>query len=358
MNNRAKENLEELYSSMLFGNCQYVFTGEKIKDPFYAKESGLSIVLKNIFTDELFFTRYVNKGSYELEHYKKKVLKKPKYENVLWPSDIVEIPDEIDNLCDINASNIYLDHEVNENSNKRLLLLFPLMEYKKLRTFQECLKSISTLNWKNPEVMEFATKIIKGINDLNETGYLFFDFNFNRILFDESNNIYFDFTNLFYDIYETISYNDAKNSELKLGDYPIEFAEPCLAQEKITIPDYNTQNYMLTALLFYLFVGRHPYDGRLLYDKIDSNLFFHYDKFLTGLRLPIFIFDEEDKSNCLSITDLEEEHTLIWTQLPDTIKTVFGNTLKRSNAERDNNVFNPTPKTWMRLIELNMLNAK
>lgn len=67
--------------------------------------------------------------------------------------------------------------------------------------------------------------------------------------------------------------------------------------------------------------------------------------------MPVFIFDPEDRRNGLGEFEDEKPVIALWEELPECLKTILIQTLRKGNAERTGQVNNPTPSTWLRCFK-------
>jgi hypothetical protein len=195
-----------------------------------------------------------------------------------------------------------------------------------------------------------AVQITKAIEHLNRVGYVYCDIHLTRFFF-AGVPCYLDFSNLAYPI------SDLDDSSTKVvrapsrGEYPREFAEPAYVQGVIDAMDMRTQNYSLSALLFYLLLGRYAYDGNMTEHLHGDSLISHYNMLDFFLEAPIFIFDPKDRDNELG-TNLQRnrETLMLWEELPSDMQELFTLALSTDAAERKTDSM-PAPSTWLSQFE-------
>lgn len=111
----------------------------------------------------------------------------------------------------------------------------------------------------------------------------------------------------------TLDYRTLCSEALKLID---EFDKNVdLDEEK----DKDEYEYELAVRLFRLFVGCHPYAGRLFRDKGESD---NVDYKKICATSPPFIFDPFDDSNS-PVTDIEYRVTMSWRECPLDLQMKF-----------------------------------
>lgn len=90
------------------------------------------------------------------------------------------------------------------------------------------------------------------------------------------------------------------------------------------LPDYRTDQHSLAIWLFYLLLGDHPLDGRLIVEYSEkNNMLYNNCLALFHGRKPLFIFDDSDRSNNVIGMDNHKSETEIWSQLPAEIRELF-----------------------------------
>ena len=193
-----------------------------------------------------------------------------------------------------------------------------------------------------------AVEIARALESLNRSGYLYADIHLSRIYFSDVGSVYLDFSNLIFSFQDSVGRAADTVCRVEQGEYPLEFADPALVRGLAPHVDLHSQNYSLCALFFYLFLGRYPYDGRLLTGYVDDTSQQHYVKFRDYHRMPVFIFDPEDTKNSLGAFWEEQQVIELWEELPGKLQEMFIRTLRQENAERTGPVNNPTPSTWLR----------
>lgn len=392
------ENTEDYYYSLIYGHGIYKWNQESIADPFRDNANGdeFTPVLMNRLTKEKFFLRRIESDNSEvLNYYKQMVLVPPSRKKYFWPCDIIQLNDYQSNICTVFVEQQYTANPVEPRYRKgQYALLFPLLELEHMKNGIKKIAEIKhinskkievvaayevmakkdllydiegwqttiavkqskynaeipsfCLNWKNPEVKKMAIEIVKSIRDLNQQGYLYFDMHLSRFFFKENGEVYLDFSQLLTFNQDKWHSVDLQNDYLTQQLFPVEFAEPAIINQVGNNPDYQTQNYSLTALLFYLFFNCYAYDGRTLEGKADNTVSNHYIRFQLYHKIAKFIFDDEDKENKLSAFDYNEAVMQLWREFPGQLKEKFIYTFKQENAMREKvNLYSPTPDDWL-----------
>lgn len=342
----------DLFYSMVYGRGIYQWTGQLVQDPLGGDrgEGRVSPLLSNINTGELFFLKRV--PDYSRIRYRQRILTPPRNDRILWPSDMVWLDEEQRRLCSLFAAQEYTSTPTPEMARDEAdALLFPYGGYPMMMDGVRRLAQIGAPNWKNPAVRDMAIEITRALEGVNRSGYVYSDIHLSRMYFTQQNEVFLDFSNLIFSFRDVAGPDAANACRAEPGSYPIEFADPAVVQERIPFADLHSQNYSLCALLFYLFLGRYAYDGRLLDDCPDGDIRQHYVKFREYHKMPVFIFDPEDTSNSLGAFSEEQQVIDLWRELPASLRGMFLHTLRRENVNRAKPVNNPTPSAWLKCFQ-------
>lgn len=340
---------DSLLFSVVFGRGIYQWNGKRIPDPLNRLSSEpVSPVLTDISTGEAYFTKRMDGSGFVLSRCQSYIMSPPENVNILWPSDMVCVPEEKS-----AAFSLFVDQEYSEvltppeQRKGEFVLLFPCDRCPDATDGVSRWSRIRQPSWKNPEIQRMAVGIVCAIEQLNQNGYAYGDIHLSRFFFLEDDSVFLDYSNLVYPFRSPMVYECAPPA----GAYPIEFAEPAYVRGVQKILDFDSQNYSLCALLFYLFFGRCPYDGRLLTGYTDSSPQEHYTKFRDYHKMPVFIFDPIDEQNALGAFGDERYVIELWMELPKEMKQFFIVTLSEKNALRAVNRSNPPPVAWLRQFE-------
>ncbi len=351
MKRRGYYNWDELYYSAIFGSGIYEWDGQYVQDPL-SGNSAPSPLLVNIISGEQFYMKRLNCVGSVHSHYKARVLPPPAGGHIVWPCDMADLAERQMQQCGLFVAREYgPDEHPDEKQYGSSALLFPYGGLPKLSNGFRKLAGAGEMNWKNAGIRAMAAGMLRALESLNMSGYCYADFHLSRFYFDDSCNVILDFSNLVFSTEELC--REGKNSlqAPEPGEYPIEFADPAVVRKLVPHFDYNSQNYSLCALLFYLLLGRYPYDGRLLTGYADDSMQAHYTKFRDYHKMPVFIFDPKDTQNAVGAFFEERQAIELWEELPVYLRDAFVQVLRRENAERIVPVDNPTPSMWLRLFE-------
>lgn len=303
----------------------------------------------NLISGEIFFLKCVSERN--RNRYRSQILKPPHTQHILWPSDMVHLNEQQREVCGLFVAREYSPTPtLRDSSTKTDALLFPHSEYPTMVNGQKKLSSIETPSWKVQEVRDMAAAIATALESINRSGYFYTDIHLSRLYFTERGDAYLDFSNLIFSLQDSAE-EIGEACLVESGEYPIEFADPAVVRGLIPNLDYHSQNYSLCALFFYLFLGRYPYDGRLMTGYADSTPQEHYNKFRDYHKMPVFIFDPKDTQNNLGVFWQEQQVIALWTELPASLRKLFIQTLRQENAERTVPVNNPTPSVWLRTFQ-------
>lgn len=347
-------NSKELLYSHIYGRGIYQQTGYMVQDPLGGGngEGYLSPLLRNVITGEEFYMKRFNYNYRVHGKYRNRIMFPPRRNHILWPVDMVNLNNK-DIECSMYVTEEYTDTPTDPKMrNGNIGLLFPYGGYPYMVNGIRRLQQIGVLSWKKQDVQIIAYQIIKAIDDINRCGYIYGDIHLSRIFFMTDDTVYFNFSGLIFPMKDVFSEDALSTCRIQGNEYPVEFAEPAVYRGLHKILDFQSQNFSLTALLFYLFIGRYPYDGRLLSGYADDSIQHHYVKFRDYIKMPVFIFDPEDKQNALGAFAEERVIIELWDELPEILQSVFISTLRQSNAERTNIVDNPTPGMWLNYFKM------
>lgn len=344
----------KLLYSCIYGSGIYQNTGQMVQDPLGGDngEGRLSPLIRSVITGEEFYMKRINCPSQLCEKYRNRINCPPNRSHILWPVDMLNLDDK-DIECSMYVSQEYTDTPTDIHlRGGNLGLLFPYGGYPTMINGLRRLQQIGSLTWKKPEVRKIASQIIKAIENINRCGYVYEDIHLSRIFFMDNDEVYLNFSGLALSMEDVFSNDAISTCSIQGNEYPIEFADPAVYRGLHKTLDFQAQNFSLTALLFYLLMGQYPYDGRLLTGYVDDGIQHHYVKFRDYIKMPIFIFDPDDKQNALGAFAEEEAVIDLWKELPNQLKTVFISTLRQSNAERTEYSDNPTPSMWLNCFRM------
>ncbi len=328
---------EKLYYSCIHGGGLYEWNGEKLDSQYP--------LLNNVMSGERFFAKLVRFDAI-LPSYIRYILDPADREVILWPSDIIKLRDIQDEAFDVFAENEYKDVVLRGgNGSYSYALLFEQSMWNSYLSLEYKLNALGyrkAEGWRLKEIQKMAVDIVSAIKKLNSSGYAYYDIQLSRFLY-VGDRLYLDFSNLLH----MVKQHDEPDLRVDKGVYPLEFAEPYVAEKEYGYMDIDTQNYSLAALLFYMLYGRYAYDGPLLHGFAASNIQQHYVKFEMYHKLPVFIFDKEDDRNRLGTFVDEESVIALWDESPSELRQMFEAVLKGSNATRREFSHNPKPEDWL-----------
>lgn len=337
---------DDLFFSKIMGRGVYMDTGLLYNDPLDNSERELACkVFDNIITGERYFAKTISlTAPGEVQKHIRNTKKAISRDLVFWPRDVMEF--RLERTDTVNfVEEFYSPLEDYRSKNEvRYAVLFSADDYRDSVTLGDYLLSIGEITYTNPKIQHIAIDLINSIVKLNNSGFLYLDINLEKIRVTHNGNIYFD--------YSTLIFNEFPNKIMYKHFYPIEFAQPALVREEIQEADIEMQNYMLNALLFYLFFDRYAYDGGLLDDyRNDTDERSHYRKFQKYHEIAIFIFDVVNKAN--RIGEIGEEEIIVerWNKAPEQMRAAFTQSLGQENALRKNVNGSVTPTAWLELFK-------
>lgn len=342
-------NEEDLLFSCLYGNGIYSLTDEAVQDPLGGDngEGRVSPLIRNILTEEQYYVKMMDCTDQMYERFRNRILHPPCRDRILWPSDMIDLRGK-NIACTMFVSQEYTDTPTPVSQRAANVgFLFPYGGYPQMVNGVRRLSQIRQPSWKNQAVQRIAYRIVEAIDAVNRSGYVYGDIHLSRFFFLQDDTVYLNFSNLVFSMRDLFSEEAAKICAVHEKEYPLEFADPAVYRGLCDTLDFQAQNYSLTALLFYLFIGQYPYDGRLLSGYTDDSEQSHYIKFRDYLKMPVFIFDPDDKQNALGAFTEDEQVVDLWNELPEQLRILFVTTLRKANAERTKTTDNPTPGVWL-----------
>ncbi len=232
--------------------------------------------------------------------------------NVLWPIDIVDLPDGV------------------------LGLVFRKRALPKLEPLKNLLYNSPLLSWKKNDIKEITSNLLLTFSDMHENGYAYHSFDVEHIYFARNNSkVFFDFSlgiDRHYD-------NSVAEATVDFNSVSIEFLPPWRSFENKNMLSLVDDYYSISALIFRLLIGRMPYQGRVMDGQGDMMDLLrdvdpadHYRMFEHYHANPIFIFDPNDKRNSIGLYTHEEKTVDLWEDLPDKIKQMFIETFSLNNV--------------------------
>ena len=346
---------EELIFSELFGGEIYKAADRKIPSPLDCREEQgySSPLLYHIITGEEYFLKRFDPEILPADRMKRYIMQPPCREHILWPSDMIWFQNrEQASACGLFVSRQYREDPTPvEERNGMMALLFRANGFAAMENASVRLSRIRECSWKNPEVRKIVVNILRAVDSINQSGYVYEDIHLSRIFFTGQDEVIFDFSNLVY------AFSDLDSEQVCTvldGMFPLEFADPYIAGGKSRVMDYRAQNYSLCALLFYLFFGQYPYNGRLLEEMTDDDLQHHYAKFRRYHQMPVFLFDPEDASNRPGIFEADNAVQTNWESCPEVLRNVFTAVFREKSARREDDEASsmpPSAREWLSLLE-------
>ena len=377
--------VEDYSFSLLQGNAVYRYLGENIVNEannracpiIYDESDGSRFFVKRL----RYYYNKITSMDLQIHNHYLYILKNPPHSRfIIWPKDLVEMNQETrENATDylVNNHQIFDNDETHDPSDYGLT--FKCEDYEGLTKvsniiagFKKSRVESEGINYTNKRLMRIVYGMISRIKELNDAGYIFYDYDFSRFYVDWKDNVYLDFSNLIYHIDEQ---DKIRTGEIHLEEpreIPLDFMEPwmylqdkniqskekkhnqnTLQREEAPFADNQTQNYCLASMIFYLMIGKHAYDGNLVQAISDDSRESHYDLTVDRIQKPIFIFNPTDDSNSIGTMEAEEIYVERWNSLSEEIRDIFFRTLRRVNAERKvgSIFYSLEPSKWLSLFE-------
>lgn len=252
-----------------------------------------------------------------------RIIAYPANNSFFWPIDVVK--SEIDNQyyfvypCRFKASRIALS-ELSKDEN----FLGVEKDYIKL----------------------LLLNIVEAFQSLRDIGYIYYIWDDNIIYCSINDySILMPFSN-------KISLGLNTSRKLSIDEYHTEFIDPYVYANKCKY-DYQSEMYILAALIFRLLIGRFPFEGSLM-DGIPKDTEFEFQQWVQKYTSqPIFMFDKNDTRNAIGTFSNEEIFIDRWNQLPEKLKDMFCSFFEEDNIMRKRNVLTTyLPKDWKEALLL------
>lgn len=356
MRRNAYHSKDDFLFSSLFGSAIYSLSENYVQDPLLMSRQDMrqNPLVQDVQTGEEYCIRTFRMNPETEAHYCRLIRYPPDRSLILWPCDCVRLTGEQAQLCSLPVENCYDGKQKSEEENNPCgAVLFPYFAREILIPADKRFEQEQDRTWRNPAVRRLAFSVLTAFERLNRWGYIYLDLHPSRILFGKNDLVVLDFSNLVFMKQEIARRHPC--TTLDPSAVPIEFAEPAVIQGTVTQADIRSQNYSLTALLFYMLFHRYPYDGRLLAGHVDNSEHSHLAKFKEYHKLPVFIFDPDDENGIKAMDIFEEDIKLkeVWEQCPQLIRDQFTKVLRQANAERKPSATTcaASPKDWLDLFE-------
>ncbi|MBR0283468.1 MAG: hypothetical protein IJQ81_18055 [Oscillibacter sp.] len=335
------------YFSALFASGVYRRTGVTEPD----ENGGRSPLLTHALTGKEYFLRRVSLPPAEtLRTYESRVLHPPRNGLVLWPADLIPLSSEDKKECTLFAENRYgVPGARKSPPDGAYAAAFP-SEFLSMRDSGR-VRRILRQNWRSEEVRRFAVQLVRLLDQLNQDGYFYADFHVSRFLFRKDGRLILDYSPFVCSGKELRREDGLRLPRASNCSYPVEFADPSVIRGITPNIDFESQNYQLSAFLFFLLFGRLAYDGRLLSGRADDDGWSHELKFRDYHRNPIFIFDPEDRENSPGYFAEDSHLETLWEELPPPMRELFIRSLRKENAERSIPADNPGAGEWLEIME-------
>ncbi len=343
---KPKDAFGGLFFSEIFGSGLYQWGGQFVRDPF--GRSGDSPLLIHAVTGEGYYTRRVDADGETRRYYQKLILTPPRCLDILWPSDMFRIPDTGAERFGPPLAQNGFGQALAKRVGETAVLLFPCAGAAGASGRQY---PAGPYSWKDPVLRRIAGRTIEIFDRLNTAGYVYQDFRLSRFFFGADGRVLLDFSNLIFPLErEGGGYASKGTRAPSAKEIPLEFADPAFVQGRKKRLDIRSQNYSLCALLFFLFLGRLPYEGRLLTGSSDKTAQEYLIKFREYHKMSIFIFDPDDSSNHIGVFQEEKLIVELWEQLPQPLKEAFLMALGQERIKNPHGICCPTPRTWLRTL--------
>ncbi len=283
---------------------------------------------------ETYYSMYVLQTGYGITYYKSLLEKPANNRHILWPQDLIQ--------------------SVSGTASAGYALLFPWEPDAFYAPLTEVMSSFDALDWQNHDVLELGAKICYALSEINRTGYICGELCPEKLYLNENNRVIFDFSDLIYPM-ENDALDNALCGDIAAADaWPPPFTRSSLYNGTQPAPDAASQNYSLAALLFYLFFGRYPCEGRLLDGYSSDTKQNRLVKFRAYHAAPYFLFEPNAENNPNRLGNFAAEQDLLrrWDAMPSSLRERFQTVLCHDNAvSAEPPAHDVTPADWLRAFD-------
>lgn len=261
-------------------------------------------------------------------------------------------------------------------------LVFRKKAYPNFHPFKELLYNDTLLDWQTPAIQKLTKSLLEAMIALHRAGYAYHAFNFNQMYYNtETMDVVINFSTSMSRYYGHPDNNRMELPEIcadleKRGviwsepnlpdETAIEFLPPWVNDDNKADMTLNDDYYSIAALLFRLFIGRMPYQGRLMVrnemadimnEDRDRDEKEHQRMFSFYHENPVFIFDPNDQNNRIGVFAHELLFVKRWEALPDSVRELFYNAFVPPANNRENWLtkhYEPrqlaSPEAWLAVL--------
>lgn len=263
----------------------------------------------------------------------------------------------------------FIEHPINPNhatwpidivslGDGKMGLIFKKRSLSKLQPIKNVLYRSILLGKEKEDVQKLTRNLLNAFIDMHDCGYAYHAFDIEKIFYNvETKEVVFDFTLGMSRHRSDVGFASDVDPEA-IG---IEFLPPWIDfdnRSKLSLAD---DYYSIAALLFRLFIGRMPYQGRLMHTHGNNNIMeidmdvdpaAHLNMFTYYHEHPVFIFDPDDDSNNVGeVLADEKQYVSRWNELPENVRDMFIKTFSKQNIEHGIDNYDKmqlfTPRQWM-----------
>lgn len=251
--------------------------------------------------------------------------------SVTWPLDMVSLNEE------------------------QIGLVFRKRAFPKMEAFKKLLYVSSLLDWKRPEIKKLIRNLLSVFIDIHNGGYAYHSFDMNRMYYNEkTSEVLVEFSLGMSRHFRNIAHLE----EVDVQEIAVEFLPPWVDFDARGTLSLSDDYYSIAALLFRLMIGRMPYEGRIMDgqgfimdERRDLDPVEHIRMFRYYHKNPVFIFDEDDRTNSVGLYTNEDKFVERWEELPQTIRNMFIETFSKKHLNEryiDRRLY--TVDEWLRAL--------
>ena len=324
---------EQVFISLLSGYNTYTDTG----DTAATITGETQKVIRHNRTRELYFAVPIStpknliKNTWFIDKWRR-LIEHPCNSCFIWPVDFIR--------KEVTLPESYLVYEFKPRHN-----------YKSLAALS---KEGGFLGVENPELRSFALSFAGAYESVCDRDYLLFGID------DDSLFVDLDNYSLLIQMNEDMTIGRKSEITFTEDTYFSEVLDPFRYERRqrnksgaeVYSYDMISESYAFVSILFRLLIGLYPYEGPGM-DEYEYHISSSDNKdwIYRYVQNPVFIFDENDKSNSIDMYKKNEINTERWSRLGPELRRMFTETLVHDNVMRTGRVAYYSAAQWKAALE-------
>ena len=334
---------EQVFYSICSGYNYYVKTNQTFVPSWDRvageKENRDHEVIKHVQSDEEYYITQVPplvSKRMNVNEWVNFIRNQPKSSNYIWPIDI-----------------IVRGYDKNDTALHSLVFPKRTLANLKINNLIDYLDSDEYKKLPDNKRDVLIKSFLDAWNNFFSLGYAYHEYNRNSLFINVDN--YEVFSDFSFSLQHISGLNDKKEF-LSINLLP-EYNDPYFYyrhgnQKNITNAfvselDLASDYFCLAVFLFKMIVGILPYEGRHVssFPKHTKEDIQQWQQ--AYIEYPIFIFDEKDEENRLTLAVINDQYRKRWESLPQHLRNMFHNVFQQANALRSaDKLFFYSPSEW------------